>query len=201
MGRSERDAVAGGRRLYEAVQGVAGDHARAVAAVRAALEPIHDELVRHELDAIPVARLKDLTEGRLRLGEVEKGGFRTVGQVLDAGAYRLRQLPGVGQQTADQTVAAARRIADAVRDTVAVHIDVDRPEPRGGGPPRWSRPCTCWWRRGPRRAGPWRRPPGWRSGSVRCWPRRLPRPGGCGCCSPGGPAGSGRSPPWRRSAR
>ncbi|MFJ3655720.1 DEAD/DEAH box helicase [Streptomyces nigra] len=130
MGRSEREAVAGGRRLYEAVQGVAGDHARAVAAVRAALEPIHDELVRHELDAIPVARLKDLTEGRLRLGEVEKGGFRTVGQVLDAGSYRLQQLPGVGRQTADQTVAAARRIADAVRDTVAVHIDVDRPEPR-----------------------------------------------------------------------
>ncbi|QOV35861.1 DEAD/DEAH box helicase [Streptomyces ferrugineus] len=130
MGRSEREAVARGRRLYEAAQAVVDDHARAVEAVRAALEPIHDDLARHELDAIPVARLRDLTEGRLRLGEVEKGGFRTVGQVLDAGSYRLRQLPGVGQQTADQTVAAARRIADAVRDTIAVHIDVDRPEPR-----------------------------------------------------------------------
>ncbi|MGC9535686.1 DEAD/DEAH box helicase [Streptomyces sp. UG1] len=130
MGRSEREAVARGRRLYEAAQAVVDDHARAVEAVRAALEPIHDELARHELDAIPVARLRDLTEGRLRLGEVEKGGFRTVGQVLDAGPYRLRQLPGVGRQTADQTVAAARRIADAVRDTIAVHIDVDRPEPR-----------------------------------------------------------------------
>ncbi|NUT26927.1 MAG: DEAD/DEAH box helicase [Streptomyces sp.] len=130
MGRSEREAVAGGRRLYEAAQAVVEDHARAVEAVRAALEPIHDDLARSELDAIPVARLRDLTEGRLRLGEVEKGGFRTVGQVLDAGPYRLRQLPGVGQQTADQTVAAARRIADAVRDTIAVHIDVDRPEPR-----------------------------------------------------------------------
>ncbi|KAB2974552.1 DEAD/DEAH box helicase [Streptomyces sp. SS1-1] len=130
MGRSEREAVAGGRRLYEAARAVVDDHARAVAAVHAALEPIHGELVRHELDGIPVARLKELTEGRLRLGEVEKGGFRTVGQVLDAGSYRLRQLPGVGRQTADQTVAAARRIADAVRDTVAVHIDVDQPEPR-----------------------------------------------------------------------
>ncbi|MGW6955377.1 DEAD/DEAH box helicase [Streptomyces chartreusis] len=130
MGRSEREAVARGRRLFEAAQAVVDDHARAVDAVRAALEPIHDDLARTELDAIPVARLKDLTEGRLRLGEVEKGGFRTVGQVLDAGSYRLRQLPGVGQQTADQTVAAARRIADAVRETIAVHIDVDRPEPR-----------------------------------------------------------------------
>ncbi|MFE7269428.1 DEAD/DEAH box helicase [Streptomyces sp. NPDC057623] len=130
MGRSEREAVARGGRLYEAAQAVAGDHERAVAGVREALAPIHDDLARRELDVIPVARLKDVTEGRLRLGEVEKGGFRTVGQVLDAGSYRLRQLPGVGQQTADQTVAAARRIADAVRDTIAVHIDVDRPEPR-----------------------------------------------------------------------
>ncbi|MGW6738016.1 DEAD/DEAH box helicase [Streptomyces sp. NPDC055013] len=130
MGRSEREAVARGGRLNEAAQAVADDHARAVAAVRQALEPIHDDLARRELDVIPVARLKDVTEGRLRLGEVEKGGFRTVGQVLDAGPSRLRQLPGVGQQTADQTVAAARRIADAVGDTIAVHIDVDRPEPR-----------------------------------------------------------------------
>ncbi|MER5937737.1 DEAD/DEAH box helicase [Streptomyces sp. NPDC001928] len=130
MGRSEREAVARGRRLFEAAQAVVDDHTRAVEAVHAALEPIHDDLARRELDGIPVARLKDLTEGRLRLGEVEKGGFRTVGQVLDAGPYRLRQLPGVGRQTADQTVAAARRIADAVRDTIAVHIDVDRPEPR-----------------------------------------------------------------------
>ncbi|KMS72041.1 helicase SNF2 [Streptomyces viridochromogenes] len=130
MGRSEREAVARGGRLHEAATAVAGDHARAVEAVREALAPIHDDLARRELDVIPVARLKDVTEGRLRLGEVEKGGFRTVGQVLDAGPYRLRQLPGVGQQTADQTVAAARRIADAVRDTIAVHIDVDRPEPR-----------------------------------------------------------------------
>ncbi|MCF1600399.1 DEAD/DEAH box helicase [Streptomyces muensis] len=130
MGRSERETVARGGRLYEAAQAVAGDHARAVAAVREALAPIHDALARRELDVIPVARLKDVTEGRLRLGEVEKGGFRTVGQVLDAGPYRLRQLPGVGQQTAEQAVAAARRIADAVRDTIAVHIDVDRPQPR-----------------------------------------------------------------------
>ncbi|MFF7166079.1 DEAD/DEAH box helicase [Streptomyces sp. NPDC008086] len=130
MGRSERETVARGGRLYEAAQALAGDHARAVEAVREALAPIHDDLARRELDVIPVARLKDVTEGRLRLGEVEKGGFRTVGQVLDAGPYRLRQLPGVGRQTADQTVAAARRIADAVRDTIAVHIDVDRPEPR-----------------------------------------------------------------------
>ncbi|MFJ8016479.1 DEAD/DEAH box helicase [Streptomyces sp. NPDC096339] len=130
MGRSGREAVVRGRRLYEAAQAVAEDHARAVEAVRAALAPIRDGLAERELEAIPVARLKEVTEGRLRLGEVERGGFRTVGQVLDAGPYRLRQIPGVGQQTAAQTVAAARQIADAVRETIAVHIDVDRPDPR-----------------------------------------------------------------------
>ncbi|WP_037880215.1 DEAD/DEAH box helicase [Streptomyces sp. NRRL F-5727] len=130
MGRSEREAVATGARLYEAAQAVVGDHERAVEAVRAALKPICDAAAEQALDAIPVARLKEITEGRLRLGEVERSGLRSVRQVLDAGSYRLRQIPGVGQRTADQAVAAARQIADAVRETITVHIDVDRPEPR-----------------------------------------------------------------------
>ncbi|WP_432134801.1 MULTISPECIES: DEAD/DEAH box helicase [unclassified Streptomyces] len=130
MGRGERDTVARGTRLYEAAQAVVGDHGRAVEAVRAALKPIHDAAVKRELDAIPVARLQDVTEGRLRLGSVEKSGLRTVGSVLEAGPYRLRQIPGVGQRTVDQMLAAARRLSEAVYETVAVHIDVDRPEPR-----------------------------------------------------------------------
>ncbi|MDX3249464.1 SNF2-related protein, partial [Streptomyces sp. ME18-1-4] len=129
MGRGERDTVARGARLYEAAQAVAGDHAGAVEAVRAALKPIHDAVAKRELDAIPVARLQDVTEGRLRLGSVEKSGLRTVGSVLEAGPYRLRQIPGVGQRTVDQMLAAARRLSEAVHETVAVHIDVDRPEP------------------------------------------------------------------------
>ncbi|MFF4421392.1 DEAD/DEAH box helicase [Streptomyces sp. NPDC001549] len=130
MGRREREAVAGGERLYEAAQAVVGDHRQAVDAVREALKPIHDTAAEQALEAIPVARLKEVTEGRLRLGEVERSGLRSVGQVLDAGSYRLRQIPGVGQRTADQVIAAARQISDAVRETIAVHIDVDRPEPR-----------------------------------------------------------------------
>ncbi|MFC5764390.1 DEAD/DEAH box helicase [Actinacidiphila bryophytorum] len=116
--------------MVGAARALGGDHARAVEAVRAALAPIHDAAVRRELDAIPVARLQDVTEGRLRLGSVEKSGLRTVGSVLDAGAYRLRQIPGVGQRTADQMLAAARRLSDAVHETVAVHIDVDRQDAR-----------------------------------------------------------------------
>ncbi|MFE4546723.1 DEAD/DEAH box helicase [Streptomyces sp. NPDC056785] len=129
MGRGERDTVARGARLYEAAQALGADHGKAVEAVRAALAPIHAAAVRRELDAIPVARLQDVTEGRLRLGSVEKSGLRTLGSVLEAGPYRLRQIPGVGQRTVDQMLAAARRLAEAVHETVAVHIDVDRPDP------------------------------------------------------------------------
>ncbi|MEU6196404.1 DEAD/DEAH box helicase [Streptomyces sp. NPDC047061] len=129
MGRAERDLVARGARLHEAARNVVGDHGGAVEAVRAALAPIHDAAAQRELDAIPVARLQDVTEGRLRLGGVEQSGLRTVGAVLDAGPYRLRQIPGVGQRTVDQMLAAARRLSEAVHETVAVHIDVDRPEP------------------------------------------------------------------------
>ena len=129
MGREERGVVARGTRLNEAARTLVADHDRAVEAVRAALAPLHDAEVRRGLDAIPVARLQDVTEGRLRLGGVQDSGLRTVGAVLDAGPYRLRQIPGVGQRTVDQMLAAARRLADAVHETVAVHIDVDRPEP------------------------------------------------------------------------
>ncbi|MEU6378232.1 DEAD/DEAH box helicase [Streptomyces sp. NPDC046909] len=129
MGRGERDVVGRGARLYEAARALAADHGRAVEAVRAALTPILDAAVQRELDAIPVARLRDATEGRVQFGAVEKSGLRTVGQVLEAGPYRLLQIPGVGRRTADHILGAARRLSEAAHETVAVHIDVDRPDP------------------------------------------------------------------------
>ena len=129
MGRGERNVVVRGSRLYESAQALISDHARAVEAARAALAPIQDAEVKRELEAIPVARLQDVTEGRLRLGNVEKGGFRTVASVLEAPPYRLRQIPGVGEHTVTHMLAAARQLAAATRETVAVHIDVDHPDP------------------------------------------------------------------------
>ncbi|MFF9350595.1 DEAD/DEAH box helicase [Streptomyces sp. NPDC014734] len=127
-GRAARELLARADRLLDSARAVLADHARAVDAVRAALAPLLDTLVRHELSAIPVSRLRDVTEGRLRLGAVEQAGFTTVGQVHGANRYELRQIPGVGAQTADQALAAAGQIAHAVRDTVAVRIDVDAPD-------------------------------------------------------------------------
>ncbi|GAA2065813.1 DEAD/DEAH box helicase [Catenulispora yoronensis] len=129
MGRSEQNVIAHASRLHQAAQALIGDHTVAVEAARAALTPIQDAAVARELAAIPVARLQDVTEGRIRLGSVEKGGFTTVASVLEAPPYRLRQIPGVGEHTVNHILAAARQLASATRETVAVHIDVDHPEP------------------------------------------------------------------------
>ncbi|MFJ3225743.1 hypothetical protein ACIPJS_20625 [Streptomyces sp. NPDC086783] len=130
VGRRARELLAEGGRLYEAARGVLADHARALEAVRSALVPLRSELVAGELESIPVSRLKDVTEGRLRLGAIEAAGLGSVRAVHEASRYELRQIPGVGAQTADQALAAARQIARAVEETVSVRIDVDRPEPR-----------------------------------------------------------------------
>ncbi|SES14097.1 hypothetical protein SAMN04487983_103289 [Streptomyces sp. yr375] len=129
-GRELRELYEGGVRLGEAARVLRVDHGRALDAVRGAYAPLRDALVGEELRSIPLGRLKDVTEGRLRLGAVETAGFGSVGEVFGASRYELRQIPGVGAQTADQALAAARQIARAVEETVSVRIDVDRPEPR-----------------------------------------------------------------------
>ncbi|GGX40080.1 DEAD/DEAH box helicase [Streptomyces fructofermentans] len=130
VGRGARRLVTRAERLHGMARDVLADHARAVDEVRTALAPLVADLVREELEGIPVARLKDVTEGRLRLGALETAGLGSVRAVFEAGRHELRQIPGVGAQTADQALAAARQIARAVEETVSVRIDVDRPEPR-----------------------------------------------------------------------
>ncbi|XUL90814.1 DEAD/DEAH box helicase [Streptomyces galilaeus] len=129
-GRQIRELCSRGTRLYDVARALRADHTRALDTVRSALEPLRAELVAQELESIPVGRLKDVTEGRLRLGAVEAAGLTSVRAVHEASRYELRQLPGVGQQTADRALAAARQIARAVGETVSVRIDADDPEPR-----------------------------------------------------------------------
>ncbi|WP_329220696.1 DEAD/DEAH box helicase [Streptomyces sp. NBC_01485] len=125
-----KELYEGGVRLCDAARVLRVDHGRALDAVRDAYAPLRDALVAEELRGIPLVRLKDVTEGRLRFGALEGAGFGSVGEVYGASRYELRQIPGVGAQTADQALAAARQIARAVGETVSVRIDVDRPEPR-----------------------------------------------------------------------
>ncbi len=125
-----KELVGTARDLHTTARTLLTDHTRACDAVRAAVAPLREELVVRELESIPVSRLKDVTEGRLRLAALEEAGLDSVRRVYESTRYELRQIPGVGVQTADQALAAARQIAHAVGETVAVRVDVDHPEPR-----------------------------------------------------------------------
>lgn len=94
-------------------------------AARAAYEAIRDRLVRKELASIPLGRLKDTTEGRVRFGPIESAGFKTVAQATAAGVYRLQQIRGVGPESATKVIAAARHLEGALRDSVRVRFDAD----------------------------------------------------------------------------
>lgn len=72
----------------------AGPSARQAA--HEAYEKAIGEVVATQLATMPVARLKETTEGRVRINLVEQAGFRTVDSVLRAGPYRLQQIRGVG---------------------------------------------------------------------------------------------------------
>ncbi|GAA3209083.1 DEAD/DEAH box helicase [Actinocorallia longicatena] len=106
-------------------RGLLDEHGQAREDVQRALRPLRETAARGELERIPVARLKDVTEGRLRLTAVEEAGYGSVLAILDATPYALQLLPGIGAQTAGQMHAAARQIANAVAETVTVRLDVD----------------------------------------------------------------------------
>lgn len=124
-GRAVRTVAGRAEALTAAARTVVADHRQVRADIHGALVPLRDEAVRAELDGIPVSRLKDVTEGRLRLGALEQAGYDTVGKVLDTTPYTLRQVPGIGVQSANQAVAAAGQIAAAMEEHVSVRIDAD----------------------------------------------------------------------------
>ncbi|GII00801.1 DEAD/DEAH box helicase [Planobispora takensis] len=115
--------------LLAAARGLLDDDERARAAVREVVARLRTGRAREELGSIPVARLKDVTGGRLRLGALEQAGYGTVLRVLDATPYELQLLPGIGARTASQVHAAAGQIARAAEEAVSVRIDVDRRDP------------------------------------------------------------------------
>jgi superfamily II DNA or RNA helicase len=86
---------------------------------------LREQMVRRELANIPVARLRDTTEGRLRIGPLEQAGFPTVLEVHDSPPGRLQRIPGVGATTATQLLAAAKQVATAIRDGLHIRVDLD----------------------------------------------------------------------------
>ncbi|NVI88172.1 DEAD/DEAH box helicase [Actinomadura sp. BRA 177] len=121
-----KDVLRGGYALLDAARDLIVDHRRALSGVHGALAPLRAEAAREQLGSVPLARLKDVTDGRLRLGPLEDAGFASVADVLEATPYRLQLLPGIGPQTAQQLHAAAGSLAEAAERSATVRIDVER---------------------------------------------------------------------------
>ena len=101
----------------------ASDEARG--RVRPAFTVLRDQMVRRDIAQIPIARLKDATDGRLRFGVIESAGFTTVLDILTSSIPVLQAINGVGPQTAMQVYAAARQVAIAVEDDLKFRVDLD----------------------------------------------------------------------------
>ncbi|WP_329520053.1 DEAD/DEAH box helicase [Spirillospora sp. NBC_01491] len=128
-GLGPKGLVREARALLDSAATLLDDHRRALDEVLGALAPLRAQAVKDALVEVPVARLRDVSGGRLRLGPLEDAGIGTVLHVLDTTPYRLQLLPGVGPQTAAQLHAAARRIADAAERSASIRLDVDARDP------------------------------------------------------------------------
>ncbi|MDF2092587.1 DEAD/DEAH box helicase [Knoellia sp. 3-2P3] len=93
--------------------------------VRVRFEAVRKGMIRADLEQMPIARVKDVTGGRLRLGVLEKSGYPTIQSVLDSTPSQLIHVEGVGEQTAKQVYAAAQQLAKAVEDDFRFRINLD----------------------------------------------------------------------------
>ncbi len=193
-GRATRELLDRARRLHDAARALLDDHSRACRAVRETHAALLAELVDLELGNIPVHRLEDATEGRVKVAHLERAGLASVRDVHRAAGHELERIPGVSRQTARQAAAAAQHVAGAVRDHVAVRLD---PTTRGPAARPSPSPSTSWCRRAPKPAGRWRprdvRTGRGRGAAARRARRRPPAHGLRRARS--GAAGSGRPPP------
>ena len=124
-----RDLVKRARALRSQISSALAAPSIRLRAARRAYEAVRDDLVRRQLDTLPLKRLRETTQGRLRLGAIESAGYRTVGQAAAAGRFRLEQIPGVGPQTAAQVIAAAHQLKAAMLESARVRFDPDTRPP------------------------------------------------------------------------
>src|SRR5438105_2355570 len=109
-GASARAVVGEAKRLRDLALSVVETAETRRATAREAFESAREGIVKQQMNALPLARLRETTNGGLRLGAIESAGYKTVGAAAAAGVHRLEQLHGVGPQTAFQVVAAARQL-------------------------------------------------------------------------------------------
>ena len=96
------------------------------AAARGAYERARDEVVGRQLAEMPIARLRETTNGGVRFGAIEKAGYRTVGDVARANPHRLLQIRGVGEHSVHQVIGAARQLELAMKNNLWLRFETDR---------------------------------------------------------------------------
>ncbi|HEY2793134.1 MAG TPA: DEAD/DEAH box helicase [Micromonosporaceae bacterium] len=113
------------RRLHDLAASVASHEHRLEAAIKASYVDLRAEVVDRELAGIPVARLREVSEDRLRTTPLEEAGLTTVLAVHRSTEAALDRLPGMGPKSARLAVAAAAQVAAAVAETARVRIRYD----------------------------------------------------------------------------
>lgn len=84
-----------------------------------------EAMVNEQLFTMPIGRIRETTDGRLRLGPIEAAGYKTVGQAASAGISCLEAIPRVGTHTATQVIAAANQLHAAMMKTTRFRFDVN----------------------------------------------------------------------------
>ncbi|MCK9925858.1 DEAD/DEAH box helicase [Frankia sp. Mgl5] len=124
LGRTET-LRAGAQAVEEGRRRIRGEVEQRFAALRG-------QMVRRDLANMPVARLREVTGERVRLGPLETAGFHSVQDVLnvfDAGPAPAPRVAGLGERSVTQIVAAARQLAAAVEDSIRIRIELDPANP------------------------------------------------------------------------
>jgi SNF2 family DNA or RNA helicase len=124
-GSSARSLVSQARSLrIDVVDTLAAPEARRSSA-RRAYEVLRRDVVQRHMATMPLTRIRETTQGRLRLTAIEKAGYSSVGAVAAAGQYQLQSVPGVGPQTATQVIAAARQLQSVMEQEARIRFDPD----------------------------------------------------------------------------
>jgi len=83
------------------------------------------EIVWFQLDDMPVSELKKATSGSLRIGVLERSGYKQVGSILRS-EDSISKLNGISQATAKQIVASSRNIKKALESSAIFRFDPRR---------------------------------------------------------------------------
>ncbi|MFD5827312.1 DEAD/DEAH box helicase [Lentzea sp. NPDC060358] len=125
VGKPARALLAAAEAFRAEAAGVRAEPGRLLALATEQFQAVLRALVAERLAAMPVDKLRDTT-ANLRLSTLKDAGYRTVADVARARPEQLDGVPGVGRQSAEQIVRAARALAEGVARDTTVRLNPDR---------------------------------------------------------------------------